>query len=167
MKQHITIILLVSEVRNMKKDRIKKNIVSPYYLIVRRIVLSLIMVGAIVIVAMMLADTIVPLILTYVVLIGAYFAGIFYYLPVCYNNCKYYLFEDHIVIRKGFFIVKESRVDYSKVHYSVISQGIVQRRFGVCTVALMMAGSKQMVSNIAVKDARLLKHLEERSKKDG
>lgn len=151
----------------MKKDRIKKNIVSPHYLIVWRVFLSLIMIGAIVLVAMMLADYILPLVLVYVVLIGAYFAGIFYYLPVCYQNCKYYLFEDHIIIRKGFLIVKESRVDYSKVHYSVISQGIIQRRFGVCTVALMMAGSKQTVSQISVKDARLLKHLEERSAKDG
>lgn len=151
----------------MKKDRVKKNIVSPHYLIVWRVFLSLIMIGAIVLVAMMLADYILPLVLVYVVLIGAYFAGIFYYLPVCYQNCKYYLFEDHIIIRKGFLIVKESRVDYSKVHYSVISQGIIQRRFGVCTVALMMAGSKQTVSQISVKDARLLKHLEERSAKDG
>lgn len=151
----------------MKNDRIKKNLVSPHYLIVWRIFLSLDMIAAVVIVAMLLSEMIIPMLIVYAVLIGAYFAGIFYYLPVCYRNCRYYLYEDHIVIKKGFFIVNECRVDFSKVHYSVLSQGIIQRYFGVCTVLLMMAGSKQRVSQISVKDARLIKRLEERSRKDG
>lgn len=151
----------------MKNERIKNNLVSPHYLIVWRIVLSLYMIAAIVFVAMLLSEVIIPMLVVYFFLIGAYFAGIFYYLPVCYRNCRYYLYEDHIVIKKGFLIIKECRVDFSKVQYSVLSQGIVQRYFGVCTVSLMMAGSKQKVGQISVKNARLIKRLEERSRKDG
>lgn len=90
--------------------------------------------------------------------IGAYLSMILLYFPMLYKHCGY-LFENGIIsINSGVFIYHRTKIPVSKIQYCVISQGPLQRIFGLCSVRLLMAGSFESVSQITLINAYRLKN---------
>ena len=88
-----------------------------------------------------------------IVLLLLYFILILVYLPYFYLSCMYYIKDDSIVVKKGVFIHQYSQIKFSNVQYCVISQGLIEKKYKVCSVFLMMAGSSELVYELSLKDA--------------
>ncbi len=86
-----------------------------------------------------------------------YFLLIFLYIPGYYYSCVCYLKGASVIVNKGFFIHKYSQIHFSNIQYCLISQGFIQKRFKVCTVYLMMAGSRERIYEISLRNAYELK----------
>lgn len=90
-------------------------------------------------------------------LLLTYLFALFIYIPGYYRECSYYLKNDTFIVKKGFFISKYSQVRFSDIQYCVIAEGIIQKRFKVCTVYLMMEGSHVRVHEISLRHAYEIK----------
>ena len=88
-----------------------------------------------------------------VALLMVYFVLILFYLPSLYLNSMCYIKDDSVVVKKGVFTHKYSQIRFSDVQYCVISQGLIQKKYKVCSVCLMMAGSSEWVYELSLKDA--------------
>ena len=95
--------------------------------------------------------------------ITAYLLMITFYFPMLYKRCGYFFENDIISISSGVFIYHETKIPVSQIQYCVISQGVLQRFYGLCSVRLMMAGSFESVSQITLINAYRLKNLIEHS----
>ena len=98
-----------------------------------------------------------------IIVIAVYIFMIVLYFPMLYKHCGYF-FEDNVIsISSGVFIYHETKIPVSQVQYCVISQGTLQKIYGLCSVRLMMAGSFESVSQITLINAYRLKNLIEHS----
>lgn len=95
--------------------------------------------------------------------IAAYFLMITFYFPMLYRRCGYFFENNIISISSGVFIYHETKIPVSQIQYCIISQGVLQRIYGLCSVRLMMAGSFESVSQITLINAYRLKNQIEHS----
>ncbi len=96
--------------------------------------------------------------------LSAYIIAIKLYFPLLYKHCGYFFENDIVSINSGVFIYHESKIQISKIQYCIISQGPVQRIFGLCSLRLLMAGSSESVSQITLINAYRLKNYIENRK---
>ena len=95
--------------------------------------------------------------------LAVYILMIVFYFPMLYKRCGYF-FEDNIIsISSGVFIYHETKIPVSQIQYCVISQGALQKIYGLCSVRLLMAGSFESVSQITLINAYRLKNQIEHS----
>ena len=92
-----------------------------------------------------------------------YFLMIIFYFPTLYKKCGYFFEKDIISISSGVFEKKKKKIPVSQIQYCVISQGYLQKIYGLCSVRLMMAGSFESVSQITLINAYRLKNRIEHS----
>lgn len=92
-----------------------------------------------------------------------YILMILLYFPTLYKHCGYFFEDDIISISSGVFIYHQTKIPVSQIQYCVISQGVLQKIYGLCSVRLMMAGSFESVSQITLINAYRLKNQIEHS----
>lgn len=86
-----------------------------------------------------------------------YFLTIFAYCPLLYKVCGYSVNNNIVTINKGYFIHRHTKISFSKIQYCVISQGPLQKLYGVCSVIFLTAGSSEIISDISITDAQKIK----------
>lgn len=86
-----------------------------------------------------------------------YFLTVFIYCPLLYRVSGYSVEDNIVTINKGYFIHRYTKISFSKIQYCVISQGPVQKAYGVCSVTFLTAGSSEMINDISVSDAQKIK----------
>ena len=96
--------------------------------------------------------------------LSAYIIAIKLYFPLLYKHCGYFFENDIVSINSGVFIYHESKIQISKIQYCIISQGPIQRIFGLCSLRLLMAGSFESISQITLINAYRLKNYIENGK---
>ena len=88
----------------------------------------------------------------------AYVVGILVYLPMLYRHCGYFYENGILSIESGVLIHHRTKIPVSRIQYCVISQGPVQRIFGLCSVRLLLAGSFESVNQITLINGYRLKN---------
>ncbi len=89
--------------------------------------------------------------------LALYFLVIFIYCPLLYSVCSYSENNRTVSINKGYFIHRNIKLNFSKIQYCVISQGPLQKIYGVCSIIFLTAGSSEMISDISVINAQKIK----------
>ena len=98
-----------------------------------------------------------------IIAVIAYFLMIIFYFPTLYKKCGYFFEKDIISISSGVFVYHQTKIPVSQIQYCVISQGYLQKIYGLCSVRLMLAGSFESVSQITLINAYRLKNRIEHS----
>lgn len=88
----------------------------------------------------------------------SYIILIVFYLPLLYHHCGYFFEHNILSINSGVIIYHRTKIPVSKIQYCVISQGPIQRIFGLCSLRVLMAGSFESVSQITLINAYRLKN---------
>lgn len=88
----------------------------------------------------------------------AYFIIILVYCPSLYKVCGYSINENTVIIDKGYFIHHSTQIHSSKVQYCIISQGPLQKLYGICSIMLLTAGSSEIINDISVINAQKIKN---------
>lgn len=86
-----------------------------------------------------------------------YLLVFFVYCPMLYSVSSYSVEQKIITVDKGFFIHKHIKMNFSKIQYCVISQGPVQKIYGLCSIMLLTAGSAETIYDISVINAQKIK----------
>ncbi|MDD6489851.1 MAG: PH domain-containing protein [Clostridia bacterium] len=86
-----------------------------------------------------------------------YLSVIFIYCPALYRVCGYAVNKNIIIIENGLFFHYHTKINFSKVQYCVISQGPVQKIYGVCSLTFLTAGSSEKIIDISVTNAQKIK----------
>ena len=86
-----------------------------------------------------------------------YFLTVFVYCPILYRIYGYEVENGVITISKGYFLNRYTRLPFSKIQYCVISQGPVQKLYGLCSVVFLTAGSSEAISDIPEQEAHKIK----------
>lgn len=86
-----------------------------------------------------------------------YIFTMFFYIPAVTKiiGCRFE--KDHLILNKGFFSRREIRINFSKIQYAVMFEGIIEKRFGLASVDILMAGSSIIAWELSREDAVLLK----------
>ena len=142
----------------MKKIFDKPKIrVSRTAVIIWRIDLTILMIPVALVIV--LIDAFFPVIagVLGVAAVIVYAVTMIFYIPM-YCRSLSYTFEKNniIVVRKGVFYKRSAVVPISSIQYCVIIQGLMQKCFKRCTVALMLAGSFVFVRQISLSEGEEL-----------
>ena len=89
--------------------------------------------------------------------LAVYFLVVFIYCPMLYRMCGYTLEKGVVTISKGYFLHKYTRLPFSKIQYCMISQGPIQKMYGVCSVFFLTAGSSEAINDISEEEAHKIK----------
>lgn len=96
------------------------------------------------------------------VVIGAaalltYAVMVFIYYPLLYKSISYTFFGDKITIEQGVVFHRKYTVPAARIQYVILSQGPIQKFFGVCGISFMMAGSFEFLGSIPINEAKNIK----------
>ncbi len=144
-----------------QKKIIGKNILSEKSVIIWQIRVSIYM-----IVYMLISGiffVFVPLAAIIMCIIGcaAYFFIIVYYFPRLCRSVSYLCESGSLIIKKGFFIRKYISISFSQIQYLVLSEGIIESKYGSCSVYVFMAGGTEILWEVSKEYAYALKELTE------
>ena len=137
----------------MKKIFDKPKIrVSRTAVIIWRIDLTILMIPVALVIV--LIDAFFPVIagVLGVAAVIVYAVTMIFYIPMYCRSLSYTFEKNNIVVRKGVFYKRSAVVPISSVQYCMIIQGLMQKRFKRCTVALMLAGSFILVRQISLSE---------------
>ncbi len=137
----------------MKKIFDKPKIrVSRTAVIIWRIDLTILMIPVALVIV--LIDAFFPVIagVLGVAAVIVYAVTMIFYIPMYCRSLSYTFEKNNIVVRKGVFYKRSAVVPISSIQYCVIIQGLLQKRFKRCTVALMLAGSFILVRQISLSE---------------
>lgn len=141
----------------MKKsfNRSKMRI-SPAAVIIWRIDLTLLMIPLGLIIVIIGAFMPVLAAVLAIAAAAAYIFGMVFYIPMYCKNLVYTFDDNFITVKKGIIYKRNALIPVSSVQYCILVQGILQKRFKRCTVALMLAGSFILISQIKINEGKLL-----------
>lgn len=91
-----------------------------------------------------------------------YLLLLLYIIPAYCRSCFYEITTEFVRINGGFFILRTSQIKYHAVQYCVLSQSILQRFYGVCSVSLMLAGSHSVMRMIPLAEGKKIRMLIEK-----
>lgn len=86
-----------------------------------------------------------------------YLSVVFIYCPLLYRVCGYSVSNKTVMIENGLFFHYQTKINFSKVQYCVISQGPVQKIYGVCSLTFLTAGSSKRIIDIPIIEAQRIK----------
>ena len=142
-----------------KKQNSSKNLISPHFLPVPRIRLSLLLLFCLGIILLFWRFSPVPSLITGGLILLGYLLVLFVLLPPYYRRYACFVGEKSLLIRKGLLIERRITIDYQKIQYCIISQGFFQKRFRVCSVWILMAGTFEIIRHVSAKDAHHIRRL--------
>lgn len=148
---------------NEKYEKIitKKNIISEKSINIWQIRASVYMILYMLVSGIFFAFLPLTAIILSILGISVYLFIIIYYFPRLCKSSLYLCRSDEIIIKKGIIIRKNIRVAFSQIQYVVLSEGIIERIFSLCSIRVFMAGGAEVLWEISKKDAYAFKELTE------
>ena len=86
-----------------------------------------------------------------------YILIMFFYIPAVTKIIGYRFEKDHLILNKGFFTRREIIVRFSKIQYAVMFEGIIEKRLGLASIDVLLAGSNVILWELSKEDAVILK----------
>ncbi len=86
-----------------------------------------------------------------------YLILMFLYFPYLYKSYRYGFSTEQIFIQKGVLFYRNVRICMDRIQYCVLVQGPLQRLFGLASVLILTAGSREYIRDIHVRDAEKLR----------
>ena len=81
----------------------------------------------------------------------------FYYIPAVMKLVSYRFEEDRVILKKGLFTRREIVVLFSKIQYAVMFEGVIEKRMGLASINILLAGSDVILWELSRDDAAALK----------
>lgn len=147
--------------KNMEKQKINHNMMSKKALVLWRLRISAAIIGAYFFVGAAFALSRLTSVILGTVFIVVYVAAFTVYCPILHRSYRYIINESDAEIQKGVFFRTHTQIKFSKVQYCVVSQGPLQRLFGLCSVRLLTAGSFETIRDISLRNGEKIKKLTE------
>ena len=148
----------------MKKSRIKDKDIPVF---IWRIDLSMLIFPAVVIILLVGAFSRLAAVILSGASALAYILTMIFYIPLYNKNMKYTADERAIVIHKGVFYKRNAVIPVSSIQYCILLQGYIQKYFGRCTVAVMLAGSLTFIRQIPLSEGKRLVTLAQKNEQVG
>ena len=141
----------------MKKSFNKSKMrISPAAMIIWRIDLTLLMVPVGLLITLIGAFLPVLAAILGIAAAAAYIFCMIFYIPLYCKNLRYTFYDNIITVKKGLIYKRTAVIPVSSVQYCILVQGVLQKRFKRCTVALMLAGSFILISQIKISEGEIL-----------
>ena len=81
----------------------------------------------------------------------------FYYIPAVMKLVSYRFEKDRVLLKKGLFTRREIVVLFSKIQYAVMFEGVIEKRMGLASINILLAGSDVILWELSRDDAAALK----------
>ena len=82
-----------------------------------------------------------------------------FFLPRLYNRLSVICQNNCITVFKGYYNQRKMRIRFSSIEYLILSEGVIEKFYGVCTVYVLMAGHTAALWEISVENALELERM--------